>query len=106
MKVLMTLNDFANICGYFYNANFDVNAPACPNNGYNCRHPNQGEAQDGVGCCFGWSCPLGEENERMYEADEEDCEEFGFDYEEGQYVIVNVSDNEYNPKTMHLPKQD
>lgn len=99
MQVLMTLNDFANRCGYFYNAHFDEDAPCCPNNGYNCRHPKQGEQVDGVGCCFAWSCPLSEEGV-MNEADKEDCEKYGFEYEESEFVVVEISEEMHNPYTM------
>ena len=81
-RAFMPINDFANICGFFYNAMFDGSCKACPNNGYNCRHPECLEVKDGVGCCFAWGCPLG------WEADEEDCKEFGFDYEEGEFIVT------------------
>lgn len=76
---IMTINEFANRCGYFYNAEFDADAP---NNGYNCKHPEQTEKQNGVGCCFQWSCPL------AIPADEEDCEKYGCEYEENEFVLV------------------
>ena len=81
-RAFMPINDFANICGFFYNAMFDGSCKACPNNGYNCKHPECSEAKDGIGCCFAWGCPLG------WEADEEDCKEFGFDYEEGEFIVT------------------
>ena len=80
---IMTINEFANKCGYFYNAKFDPEAPCAPNNGYNCRHPQQEEKYNGVGCCFQWSCPL------AIPADEEDCEKYGYDYEESEFVLVD-----------------
>lgn len=81
-RAFMPINDFANICGFFYNTMFDGSCKACPNNGYNCKHPECSEAKDGIGCCFAWGCPLG------WEADEEDCKEFGFDYEEGEFIVT------------------
>lgn len=81
---LMTINNLANMCGYFYNANFDPEAPCTPNNGYNCRHPEQEEEQQGVGCCFQWSCPL----QNIIPADEEDCEKYGVEHEENEFVLV------------------
>ena len=99
MPKIYDLNDFANQCGYFYNAYLTPKDPndktfcpgrdPSPNNGYNCRHPDCGEVQDGVGCCFAWSCPLG------YEADQEDCDNPDIDNdgytecEEGQFIIPN-----------------
>lgn len=80
---IMTINEFASVCGYFYNANFDPETPCVPNNGYNCRHPKQGEKQNGVGCCFQWSCPL------AIPANEEDCEKYGCEYEESEFVLVD-----------------
>lgn len=81
-KAVMPINDFANICGYFFNAEFDDSCETSPNNGYNCKHPNCGEIQNGIGCCMTCSCPLG------YEADEEDCVECGIEYEEGEFIIT------------------
>lgn len=81
---IMTINELANVCGYFYNAEFDPEAPCTPNNGYNCRHPQQEEEEDGVGCCFQWSCPL----ENIIPADEEDCKKYGIEYEDGEFVLV------------------
>lgn len=81
-RAIMTINGFANICGYFFNANFDDSCSTCPNNGYNCKHPDCEEEYKGIGCCHTWSCPFG------FEADEEDCKEFGYDYEEGEFIVV------------------
>ena len=30
----------------------------CVNSGFNCRYPEQEEIEDGIGCCYAWSCPL------------------------------------------------
>ena len=81
---IMTINQLANICGYFFNAEFDPECDHSPNNGYNCRHEGQQEQDDGVGCCYQWSCPL----ENIVPADEEDCEKYGLDYEENEFVLV------------------
>jgi hypothetical protein len=90
----MEINTLANRCGYFFNANFEPEAKATPNNGYNCRHPEQSENYQGVGCCFSWSCPLG------YEADEEDCESFGLECEESEFIIVDILPEEFNENCM------
>lgn len=96
MMRIHTVNDFANRCGYFFNAVLDEEDFTC-NNGYNCRHPEQQETchnpETGhdVGMCYGWSCPLG------FPPDEEDftsksgnIDMNGYDeYEEGEFIIVD-----------------
>lgn len=52
-------------------------------NGYNCNHPEQQE-KCVVGCCYQWSCPL----KNVCPADEEDCEKYGIDFEENEFVLV------------------
>lgn len=81
---IMTINQLANICGYFFNAELDPDSEFSPNNGYNCRHEGQQEKDGGVGCCYQWSCPL----ENVIPADEEDCKKYGLDYEESEFVLV------------------
>jgi hypothetical protein len=79
-SALIEINSLANLCGHFYNGYLEKNISA--NNGYNCNHPEQSEVENGCGCCYTHSCPLG------YEADEKDCKRFGFEFEEGAYLIV------------------
>lgn len=85
-KTIYQINEFANICGYFYNAYLEKDITA--NNGYNCRHKDCGEEHEGVGCCFAWSCPMG------FEADEEDfanpeIDKNGYtEHEEGEFIIL------------------
>lgn len=81
---IMPINTFANMCGYFYNACLNPENQRSANNGYNCRHTEQEERVDGVGECFQWSCPL------ACPADEEDCETYGIDYEENEFVLTNM----------------
>lgn len=81
---IMTINNLANICGYFYNAELASPAIHGVNNGYNCKHPEQKERYAGVGCCYQWSCPL----KNVCPADEEDCEKYGLEYEENEFVLV------------------
>ena len=81
---VMTINQLANICGYFFNAEFDPDSEFSPNNGYNCRHEGQQEKDGGVGCCYQWSYPL----ENVIPADEEDCKKYGLDYEDSEFVLV------------------
>ena len=64
--MILELNHFATLCGYFFNMEHDETLrdfPYCVNNGYNCRHPKQEEYEEEngvqVGKCFCKSCPLG-----------------------------------------------
>lgn len=63
LPIILELNHFANLCGYFYNAHLRDGISA--NNGYNCCHPKQEEVYTDdetgkeTGCCYCWSCPLG-----------------------------------------------
>lgn len=81
---ILTINQLANICGHFFNAEFDPDCDIAPNNGYNCRHEGQEEKYKGIGCCYQRSCPL----ENVIPADEEDCKKYGLDYEDGEFVLV------------------
>ena len=96
MRKVYDINDFANECGYFYNAYLKNDVDV--NNGYNCSHPDCEEKVDGVGCCFAWGCPLG------YEADQDDLDNQEIDNngftecEEGQLIIQNTQVNLDEPK--------
>lgn len=91
----MTINNLANICGYFFNAELDPETKCGGvNNGYNCRHPKQEENCGGIGCCYQWSCPLA----NVIPADEEDCEKYGLDYEESEFVLVYQKVNQENAR--------
>lgn len=81
---IMTINQLANICGHFFNAELDPDSEFSPNNGYNCRNPKNETKENGIGCCYQWSCPI----ENVIPADEEDCEKYGLDYEDGEFVLV------------------
>ena len=55
-RVLADFDLFAHTCPYFYNG-----APV--NNGYGCRHPECGEAEEDdagqlCGCCHRYTCPI------------------------------------------------
>lgn len=61
--MILEINRFANLCGYFYNAEYgNPTLPNC-NNGYNCDHQEQSERVEvgeiKIGGCFCRSCPLG-----------------------------------------------
>ena len=75
-KAIMPINDMANICGYFKDTEH-------VNNGYGCSHSECGDKQNGIGCCLPCNCPLG------WESDEEDCEEFGIEYDDGEYIVTD-----------------
>lgn len=75
-KAIIPINDMANICGYFEDTEY-------VNNGYGCNHSECGDKQKGIGCCLPCNCPYG------WEADEGDYEEFGIDYDEGEYIVTD-----------------
>ncbi len=81
---IMTINQLANICGHFFNAELDPDSEFSPNNGYNCRNSKNETKENGIGCCYQWSCPL----ENVIPADEEDCKKYGLDYEDSEFVLV------------------
>lgn len=73
--IILPINTFANLCGHFYNAEYqDPALPNC-NNGYNCRHQCQEEGVEVgerfIGSCYSWSCPLG------YPPDAHDLKKYG-----------------------------
>jgi len=82
---IFSIDSLVRQCGYFYCGEV--------NNGYNCTHPKQEEKQNGEGCCYAWSCPLG------YEADEEDFGNSEIDNDgyteciEGEFVVCEVDEN-------------
>jgi hypothetical protein len=114
ISVLLEMNAWANRCGYFYNAYLTPKDPddesfypgkvPSPNNGYNCRHPEcdqieyEHEVEGGIGCCYDFTCPF------AFGADEEDCEAFGVEYEEGEYVVAEIPETEYEPAVMYRKK--
>lgn len=83
-RAIIQINDFANMCGYFYNAYLRDGISS--NNGYNCSHPECEEIEEGTGKCFAWACPFG------WEADEEDCQQFGWEHEEGEFIVIDNQD--------------
>jgi len=96
MQVLMEINDWANRCGYFFNAYLEKDISM--NNGYNCRHPECDHIEQGVGSCHAGACPFG------FEADEEDCINFGMEYEEANFIIVDITEEDYNENIMWIRK--
>jgi len=96
MKVLMEISEWAGRCGYFFNANDEMDIVV--NNGYNCRHSECGHIELGVGGCHAGACPFG------YEADEEDCENFGLEYEEAAFIIVDIPEEDYVDSYMWTKK--
>jgi hypothetical protein len=55
---VLTFDEFAGRCEYFYCYNGDTNF----NNGYNCSHPDCEEIEEEngekIGCCHSYTCPL------------------------------------------------
>ena len=96
MQVLMGINAWANRCGYFFNACIEKDISM--NNGYNCRHPECGHIELGVGGCHAGACPFG------HEADEEDCINFGLEYEEAAFIIVDIPEEDYCEDFMWVRK--
>lgn len=98
MNVIMSINDFANRCGHFYNAYLSDGISA--NNGYNCRHPKQerifidDESGKTVGCCHCSCCPLG------YEAGEADCLRSGLSPNGEEYIVVDIPEEKFNENKM------
>ncbi|NMB10332.1 MAG: hypothetical protein GX982_06540 [Tissierellia bacterium] len=93
-KKIYEINEFANMCGYFYNAFLEKNFSS--NNGYNCSHPGQEETDineetgEEIGKCYCWSCPLGFEAE-IEDFKDEEIDNNGYDeecYEEMTYIVV------------------
>jgi len=93
MRKIHQINNFANVCGYFFNAYMSENFEC--NNGYNCKHPQQEETDTNeatgkeIGKCYAWSCPLG------YEAGEDDFTDIEIDqngyteWEESEFIVVD-----------------
>ena len=94
MQVLMEINEWAGRCGYFFNAYLEKDISM--NNGYNCKHSECGHIEKGIGCCYSWACPFG------HEADEEDCINFGLEYEEAAFIIVDIPEEEYRENFMWI----
>lgn len=93
MRKIHQINNFANQCGYFYNADLEENYTC--NNGYNCKHPQQEEKDTNeetgkeVGKCYAWSCPLGCEADQE-DFDNKEIDKNGFDeWEEGEFIVVD-----------------
>lgn len=85
LRKAVPFDTFAGQCKYF-DCSSDVN------NGYGSNHPAQEEKQNGKGCCFCFSCPLG------VPADEESFDEADIDWNgtekedvgEDDYIIVPI----------------
>lgn len=111
MKVIMSLNRFANRCGYFFNCNLTEGFEDKPNvnNGYNCSHPDCDDEEEGIGCCRADTCPL------SYPADGPICQSCGMQCSEcgneecdcdDDMVVVEVDDCQFNPSYMWQVKEE
>jgi len=96
MHVLMKISDWADLCGYFLNSVYENDA--ITHFGDNCWHPENDPLKKGVGNCYSWSCPFG------YEANEEDCINFGLEYKEAAYIIVDIPEEDYREDCMEVRK--
>ena len=80
---LITINNLATRCGYFYNAKTMLGIDQ--NYGYNCNHPYQKDTKEnGVGNCKAENCPL----KNVLQATWEDCERYGVEYMHDEYMLV------------------
>ena len=93
LPIVLELDRFANLCGYFRNEAFHGGPHI--NNGYNCCHPGQEETVEDedtgrtVGCCYGWSCPL------AYAAGPEELLEYGVISEEDAEESIAEGESVY-----------
>ncbi len=108
MQVIMQLNTFANMCGHFFNCNMEPGYKDKPNvnNGYNCDHPDCGDADEGIGKCLASACPL------AFPADGLDCQKAGMTHEECEdcgredceceedYMICEIPESEFDERYM------
>lgn len=111
MTVLMTLNQWANRCGHFFNCNLTEGMEDKPNvnNGYNCNHPDCGDEEDGIGCCRADTCPL------AFSADGTICSNAGIDCEScgneececyDDMMVVEINEEDYDDRYMYRLKED
>jgi predicted transcriptional regulator len=79
---LMNINNYASVCGFFTgDSKKRVNGVQCMD--YKCNHPENVEPLPGYMICEPWTCPL------SVQATEEDCERYGVEYQEFEFVLVN-----------------
>ncbi len=84
MDKIIDFDNFVKQCDYFYTDN-----KKHVNNGYNCNHPQQKYKEEGIGCCYSWTCPFG------HEAEKEDFENEKIDNngwkkdEDGLFVVYD-----------------
>lgn len=105
MKAIMSLNQFANRCGYFFNSALAEGYEDKPvvNNGYNCKHPECGDEEEGIGCCRADTCPLAYPADGLIcqrsgmQCSECGCEECECDDDE---MVVEVDANDFDPRYM------
>ena len=111
LLVLMSLNQFANRCGYFYNCNLTEAGKEQPdvNNGYNCSHPDCGDEEHGIGCCRADTCPLAYPADGMIcQHSTVMCEQCG---KEGctcdnDMMVVEIKSVDFNSRCMDLVKEE
>ncbi len=107
MEVLMSLDTLASRCGHFFNCNLTPGFEDKPNvnNGYNCDHPECGDAEDGIGKCLASACPV------AYKASCKtcgmagvQCEEAGneedAEYCEDDTMVCEIPDEDFDERKM------
>lgn len=107
VEAVMPLNTFANICGFFYNACLAEGCEDKPvvNNGYNCKHPDVGEEDEGIGCCLASACPLAYPADGLTRCERcQNCEECGNEDCEcdDDLVVATIPQDEFNARYMDL----
>lgn len=106
MEVLMPLNALANRCGFFFNCELTpgYEDKPCINDGFNCSHPECGDADEGIGKCLASSCPI------AYQASGEDCHDFGVACEcvgcpdcecENDMMVCEIPEDEFDESQMY-----
>ena len=114
MRAIMSLNVLAGMCGHFFNCNMAHGYEDKPNvnNGYNCDHPDCGDADESVGKCLASACPV------AFPADGLDCKMAGMTHEECEccgcedceceedYMVCEIPDSKFDSRYMwSYPKE-
>lgn len=107
VEAVMPLNTFANICGFFYNACLAEGCEDKPvvNNGYNCKHPDVGDEDEGIGYCLVSACPLAYPADGLTRCEQcQNCEECGNEGCEcdDDLVVATIPQDEFDARHMEL----
>ena len=107
VEVVMPLNRLANRCGYFFNCCRTKGYEDKPavNNGYNCNHPDCGDADEGVGKCLASACPLAYPADGLTRCEQcKECESCGDENCEcdDDLMVVSIPQSEFDGRYMEL----